>query len=96
MSSTPLLDPNVESQTNTARFRTIIFNNDTTPMDAVMLVLMRATSCDADEAYMEMWEAHTFGQADVHFASQEECQRVAGIINQIGVKTDVRPEWESE
>lgn len=73
---------------------TVIFNNDTTSMDQVLLILMRATGCDADEAYIEMWEAHTYGKAAVHFDTKEECVRVAQVIETIGVRTDVKKEWD--
>jgi ATP-dependent Clp protease adaptor protein ClpS len=55
---------------------------------------MRATGCGFDEAYMEMWEAHHFGKAPCHFASQPDCETVAETISSIGVETEVLPEWE--
>jgi ATP-dependent Clp protease adaptor protein ClpS len=72
----------------------VIYNNDSNSMDEVLLILMCATSCDAEEAYMEMWEAHTFGKAPVHFADEGECRYVASVIESIGVRTTVSPEWE--
>jgi hypothetical protein len=76
------------------RFMAVIFNNDVTPFEDVVQAIMRATGCVVDEAYMEAWEAHTFGKAAVHFSSQEACAAVATIISHIGVKTEVRPEWD--
>ncbi|RYG16096.1 hypothetical protein EON82_25430, partial [bacterium] len=52
------------------------------------------TQCDEEEAQTEMWEAHTYGKAPVHFASREECEGVASTIETIGVKTEVAPEWD--
>ena len=75
------------------RYRVVIFNNPWNTMDEVMYVLMRATGCDAEEAYMEMWEAHHFGKANVHFDSEAECLRVATIISAVGVETEVKEEW---
>lgn len=80
--------------TGTGRWMVVIFNNDHTPMDDVIEVIMRATGCGLDEAYMEMWEAHTFGKAPCHFAAQSECQDVAATISAIGVETEVKPEWD--
>jgi ATP-dependent Clp protease adaptor protein ClpS len=71
----------------------VIFNNDHTPVDMVILALMRATSCGRHEAEMETWEAENFGKAPVHFAAKEECEQAAAIISSIGVKTEVSPEW---
>lgn len=72
----------------------VIFNNDTTAFDDVVLTLVIATGCEVEEARIEAWEAHTYGQAPVHFALEEECQRVAQVISAIGVRTEVRREWE--
>ena len=71
----------------------VIFNNDHNSADEVVNVIMEATACDIQEAYIEMWEAHTFGKASVHFAGHDECESVAAIISQIGVTTEVSLEW---
>jgi ATP-dependent Clp protease adaptor protein ClpS len=77
------------------RFAAIIYNNNDTAFDEVIEIIMLATSCGVEEARIETWEAHTFGQAAVHFASETECARVAATIASIGVATEVRPEWEN-
>ncbi|MEM4409539.1 MAG: ATP-dependent Clp protease adaptor ClpS [Candidatus Caldarchaeum sp.] len=76
------------------RYTTIIYNNDYNTFDEVIYAIMRATGCSFQEAYIETWEAHTFGKAPIHFASKEECLSVARVVSQIGVKTEVRKEWE--
>lgn len=80
--------------TGTDGWVTIIFNNDHNDQGEVIQVLMLATGCGFDEAYCEMWEAHTFGKAPVHFASENECRQAAETISGIGVKTEVRREWD--
>ena len=87
----PVLEP---SHVGSARWMVVIFNNDETSMDDVVLVLMAATGCDVDEAYMEMWEAHHYGKAPVNFAPETECHEVARVIATVGVKTSVQKEWE--
>ena len=72
----------------------LIFNNDTNSLDEVIDILMKATKCGVDEAVIETWECHTYGKAPVHFAPRHECEDVAHTISCIGVKTEVRPEWE--
>jgi ATP-dependent Clp protease adapter protein ClpS len=90
-----VLEPEiVDAETGAGRWMVLMFNNDTTSMDEVVDILMRATGCDVEEAVIEMWEAHTFGKASVHFASKLECEEVASVINSIGVKTQVTREWE--
>jgi ATP-dependent Clp protease adaptor protein ClpS len=75
------------------RYAAIIFNNDANSFDEVIDVIMLTTSCPFEEAQIETWEAHTYGQAPVHFASEAECMRVASTISSIGVRTEVRKEW---
>jgi len=93
--------PKTEIKTNdqqagiSGRFAVIIYNNSVTAFDEVIEIIMLATSCSFDEARIETWEAHTFGQAAVHYASEAECARVAATIASIGVATEVRPEWEN-
>lgn len=94
MSVKPELRPEPTSSAGSERYRTVIFNNDFNSMDEVVVTIMLATNCSMDEAYMEMWEAHHFGQADIHFAAQPECERVAAIVGSIGIKTEVHPEWK--
>ena len=76
------------------RYAAIIFNNDGNSFDEVIDIIMIATSCNLDEARIETWEAHTYGEAAVHFASEVECLRVASTISSIGVRTEVRKEWD--
>lgn len=79
---------------NKGRWMVMIYNNAINSLDEVISVLMRATMCTKEEAVIETWEAHTYGKASVHFSNRRDCVEVAGIISDIGVKTEVRPEWE--
>jgi ATP-dependent Clp protease adaptor protein ClpS len=89
----PLVSPSIISDIEEAgEYAVVIFNNDANSFDQVIAVLMHATECDLQEATLETWEAHTFGQAKVHFAPQLECKHVARIISAIGVRTEVRKE----
>ncbi len=93
----PVLEPQTTEDTSTGgnRWMVVIYNNETNSMEEVLAVLMVATGCNIDEAYMEMWEAHTYGKASCHFSSdREECERVAATISCIGVHTEVAREWE--
>lgn len=95
MASTPILQPDLlDASTRTGRWMVVIFNNEVNTFDEVVATLMEATGCDVQEAYIEAWEAHTYGQAPVHFANREECDAAAQVISRIGVATEVRPEWE--
>ena len=78
----------------TGRYMVVIHNDDITPYDAVISVLIAATGCDRQEAEIETWEAHTYGKAPVHFSSQEECEVAARVIASIGIKVNVLKEWD--
>lgn len=84
----------IESPVGTGRWMVLIFDNDHTCIDDVMAMLMRSTGCTAHEAWMECWEAQEFGKAPVHFAERTECEIVATMMGTIGVRTEVRREWE--
>lgn len=92
--NTPLLDPKTESTSTNRRYMTVIHNNETNSVDEVVNILMVATGCGAQEAMTETWEAHHYGKAPVHFASEKECRRIAEIVETIGVLTTVQPEWD--
>lgn len=92
--SQTLYKPKVDGpDTGTGRWMVVLYNDDHTPYEMVVIVLMRATKCSVDEAQTETWEAHHFGKAPVHFAAKGECEQAATIISSIGVKTEVCPEW---
>lgn len=75
------------------RWMALIYNNDRNTLDEVIVTIVQATGCTVEEAATEAWEAHHFGKAPVHFATREECERVAAAIAVIGVRTEVTPEW---
>ncbi len=94
MSQTLQVPETTDGAMSRGRWMTVIFDNEHNSMEEVVDVLMRATGCEEEEAEIEMWEAHTYGKAPVHIASREECARAAGVIERIGVRTEVAPEWD--
>ncbi len=93
MSHTVLEPESTSKNSSSGRWMVMMFNNDVNTIDEVIEVLCRATQCGLDEAEIETWEAHTYGKAPVHFASQDECTSVAEVISAIGVRTEVEREW---
>lgn len=69
-----------------------VFDNDTNSYDQVMFILMLATSCTSEEAYIEAWEIDHYKKCIVHRAGQTECEMAAGTIATIGIKVEVTPE----
>jgi len=84
----------IEKGLTNGRWMVVIYNNDYNTFEEVIEVLMKATGCSLDKAFMSAWEAHTFGKAPAHFADRDECEIVAAMISVIGVRTEVRPEWD--
>jgi len=82
------------SSLGSGRWMVTIYNNAHNSMDEVVEVLMLATGCDVQEAVIEMWEAHTFGKAPVHFAPKSVCDEAAATISSVGIKTEVSREWK--
>lgn len=77
------------STTHTDSWIVTVFNNDYNTWEEVMEVLMRATGCNSEEAYIETWEVDNLGRSVVHCASERECQGVANVISTIGIRVEV-------
>ncbi len=69
-----------------------VYNNEYNTYDEVIMILMIATECTPDEAYIETWEIDKLGSSVVHISGEEECQRVAQVISTIGIRAEVSPE----
>ena len=69
-----------------------VYNNDQNTYEEVMTVLMIATKCTSEEAYIEAWEIDNFGQCVVHRACEVECLAAAEIIATIGIRVEATPE----
>ncbi|HWD39489.1 MAG TPA: ATP-dependent Clp protease adaptor ClpS [Fimbriimonas sp.] len=66
-----------------------VYNNETNTFAEVEHILMVATGCDYEEAWMETWEIDRLGKSVVHHSDQEECENVAAVIAQIGIEVRV-------
>jgi hypothetical protein len=69
-----------------------VFDNESNTYEEVMAILMIATRCSADEAYMETWEIDHLGKSVVHAGSRETCSSVAEVIGTIGISVEVSQE----
>ncbi len=68
-----------------------VFDNNKNSYDEVMSVLMHATCCTSEEAYIEAWEVDHYGKCIVHTACQTECETAANVIATIGIKVEATP-----
>jgi len=69
-----------------------VFDNSTNSYDEVIFILMVATGCTEDEAYIETWEIDNLGKSVVHQSSEEVCNTAAKMISTIGLRTEVSQE----
>jgi len=69
-----------------------VYNNEVNTYDEVMTVLVLATACDAEEAYIETWEIDHYGSCVVHRADESECRGAAEVIATIGIAVEVSPQ----
>lgn len=69
----------------------VVYNNETNTWEEVMVILMFATACDEQEAYIETWEIDHYGQCVVHRASSGECRQVAEVVATIGIRVEALP-----
>jgi ribosomal protein L7/L12 len=84
----------IESEVGSGRWQVVMFDNDHTPIEEVIKIVMSSTGCGLEEATTEVWETQTYGKAPVHFSDRSECEIVAVMISSIGVKTEVSREWK--
>jgi ATP-dependent Clp protease adapter protein ClpS len=70
----------------------IAFNNDYNTWDEVVNILMKATGCTKEEADIETWEIDNLGKSVVHHGDADECETVASVIRQIGMRVEVGSE----
>jgi ATP-dependent Clp protease adapter protein ClpS len=67
----------------------ILFNDDIHSFDEVILQLQKATGCSADQATKIAMEAHFKGKAVAFKGSFAECNRVSGILREIGLLVEI-------
>jgi len=66
-----------------------VYDNEYNTYEEVMMILMAATGCSAQEAYIEAWEIDHLGKAVVHSSTEDDCQMAASIIAEIGIQVEV-------
>lgn len=91
----PVAEPDLipsQKETTGGGWVVTVFNNETNDYLEVVAILMLATNCDAEEAYIETWEIDHYGQCPVHRGSQIECEKAAEIIATIGIHVETEPD----
>jgi ATP-dependent Clp protease adapter protein ClpS len=69
--------------------RVILYNDDWHTFDEVIAQLVKATACTVEEAEVHAWNVHTQGREVVFHGGREACDRVANVLRQIRLQTEV-------
>lgn len=90
----PLAEPTLEEVTDrevgvAPPWLTILWNCDCHTFEEVARQLMKAIGCSYDEGMAIAWRVHTEGRATVRVGPREECERVARVLAEIGLRVTV-------
>jgi len=69
--------------------KVILFNDNIHSFDEVIAQLIKAIKCSTEHAENLTWEVHTKGKACVYEGEIEDCLRVSGILEEIGLHTQI-------
>ena len=70
-------------------YRVVLYNDDHTPIDAVIKQLIKATQCSNLKAAKITLEAHRKGRAVCFKGAREKCQKVALVLREIRLQCEV-------
>jgi ATP-dependent Clp protease adaptor protein ClpS len=71
--------------------KVILFNDDIHSFDEVIAQLIKAIGCTSARAEAIAWEVHTTGKAVCYEGDLGECLRVSGVLEEIGLHTQIEP-----
>ena len=83
-----LADPTDETLLDTP-WRVILFDDDIHTFEDVILQLMKATGCSAQQGEKHAWTVHTRGKDLVYEGEFFECFRVQGVLKEIQLVTEI-------
>lgn len=66
-----------------------VYDNEFNTYEQVIFILMVATQCSGEEAYIEAWEIDHLGKSVVHHGDEQECREAARLIAEIGIQVEV-------
>lgn len=73
----------------TRPWRVILYNDDVHTFDEVILQVQKATGCTLLEATRITMEAHFKGKAVAFTGEFVECNRVSGVLREIGLLVEI-------
>ena len=90
--ATPDLDVAVEEVTEeriATPWRVIVYNDEVHTFEEVIVQLIKATGCSAEQAEQHAWTIHKEGKDCVYEGDFEDCFRVQGILREIQLVTEI-------
>ena len=88
---TEVLDrPEVATPNDTSlSSKVILFNDEIHDIDEVIQQIVKAISCSESKAEDLAWEVNNKGKACVYDGEMDECLRVSGCLEEIGLHTQI-------
>ena len=70
-------------------WQVVLFNDEVHSFDEVILQLQKAAGYSLEKATELTWRVHNNGKAVVYIGTKEDCGKVAGVLGQIKLSTQV-------
>ena len=88
-----LPDVEVDAKAKDAKpARSILYNDDWHTFEDVILQLIKATGCSAEQGEAHAWTIHTTGKSVVFEGRRDDCEKVAQILREIRLQVEV--DWD--
>ncbi|MEM1115872.1 MAG: ATP-dependent Clp protease adaptor ClpS [Bacteroidota bacterium] len=84
----PVVEDDVDVVVDTP-WRVILYDDDIHTFDEVIVQLVKATGCSAQQAEKHAWTVHTTGKDTVYQGEFFECFRVQGVLREIQLVTEI-------
>ena len=78
-----------EPSNSNSGYRVVLYNDDHTPIDAVIEQIIKATQCTLEKAVQITNEAHYKGRAVCYRGAREKCHAVTRILREIRLQCEV-------
>ncbi|MGA3243285.1 MAG: ATP-dependent Clp protease adaptor ClpS [Bacteroidota bacterium] len=69
--------------------KVILFNDEIHTFEEVIGQLIKALKCDTVRAEALTWEVHNSGKAAVFEGPMDQCMKVSGVLEEIGLHTQI-------
>jgi ATP-dependent Clp protease adaptor protein ClpS len=70
-------------------WQAVLFNDEVHSFDEVILQIQKATGYSLERATELTWRVHRSGKAVVYIGAKADCEKVAGVLKQIQLITQV-------